>query len=195
MPEPTFLARLKESTRPLHEDIERSVDMATGMKSIDGYRQLLERYLGFVEPAEDRLGQVVSPGAVPDFPARRKSRLIRDDLVALGVDPATIAGLPRCDDFPDMTPLPRALGCLYVLEGSTLGGQYMAKHVESTLGVRRDAGSAYLRSYGDDVGPMWKRFGAILTEHASDEPTCLAIIDSAHDMFASFGRWFTAIYA
>ena len=193
MPEPTFLARLKESTRPLHEATETSVDLSTGLKSLDGYRQLLERYLGFVEPAEDRLGEIVA-GVVPDFPARRKANLLRRDLIALGVDPAAIAALPRCDDFPEMTPLPRAMGCLYVLEGSTLGGQYMAKHVESTLGLSQDAGSAYLRSYGENVGPMWKRFGAILTEQASDEPAALAIIDGAHEMFGAFGRWFTAIY-
>ncbi|MGI4830067.1 MAG: biliverdin-producing heme oxygenase [Janthinobacterium lividum] len=48
------------------------------------------------------------------------------------------------------------LGAFYVLEGSTLGGRFIAQHVETTLGISPGQGDAYFRGHGEHTGAMWR---------------------------------------
>ena len=56
----------------------------------------------------------------------------------------------------------KALGCLYVLEGATLGGVLIARHVRASLGFDGDAGSAFYLGYGPRTGAMWRGFCGVL---------------------------------
>ena len=47
------------------------------------------------------------------------------------------------DDLPDLQGVQEALGCLYVVEGSTLGGQVIARHLRQTLGVDPRCGGSF----------------------------------------------------
>ena len=42
-----------------------------------------------------------------------------------------------------------AFGCLYVMEGATLGGQVIGRHVRQTLGVTPETGGRFHAAYGD----------------------------------------------
>ena len=108
----TFPARLREATRPHHEAVEQSVDLLESCQSLDGYRRLLGRFLGFYEPAEVRLAPWLQ--AVPglDYARRRKSSTLVDDLKALGLDAASVAAIPRFAEVPGIASLPQALGCM-----------------------------------------------------------------------------------
>ena len=55
-----------------------------------------------------------------------------------------------------------AWGSMYVVEGSTLGGVIIARHIERRLGLNRHNGCHYFRCYGTDVRPMWTSYGARL---------------------------------
>jgi heme oxygenase len=191
----TFPSRLREATRTHHDAVERSVDLIESCRSLEGYRRLLGRFLGFYEPAEARLAPWLEGLGGIDFAARRKSRLLARDLAVLGVDPATFGSLPRCRELPELTGRAQALGCMYVLEGATLGGQYIAKHVNSALGLTAGDGCSFFHSYGDDVWPMWKAFRAVLAEQAVDDAHEWAITELARQTFASFERWFLSTAA
>jgi heme oxygenase len=186
----TFPSRLREATRPHHEAVERSVDLLRSCQSLDGYRRLLGRFLGFYEPAEARLSPWLE--AVPglDYSRRRKSSMLVDDLKAIGLDAAAIAAIPRCPELPAIASLPQALGCMYVLEGATLGGQYIARHVKSAPGLGAEDGCSFFHSYGDHVGPMWKAFREVLSAQAVDEAHERAITELAGETFTKFERWF-----
>jgi heme oxygenase len=54
------------------------------------------------------------------------------------------------------------LGCLYVLEGATLGGRTLLPLVQARLGFTANNGAAFLASYDEDVAPMWRSFGVAL---------------------------------
>jgi heme oxygenase len=187
-----FLARLKDATRPHHEATEKTVDLGHRAETLDGYRGLLGRFLGFYEPAEARLAPVL--GAMPalDFEARRKTELLKADLRTLGLGDDAIAALPRYAGFPPPTDLTDALGSMYVLEGATLGGQYVAKHVATALGVRPGEGCSFFNSYGENVGPMWKAFKEVLSDAAESETEQDRVIASAGDTFDRFNDWFLA---
>ncbi len=187
-----FLARLKDATRPHHEATELTVNLGNRSKTREGYRELLGRFLGFYEPAEARLAPVLGQTVDLDFTRRRKTELLKADLRSLGLDDAAINSLPRFTALEPLHDVPTALGSMYVLEGATLGGQYIAKYVQSALGVEPGQGCSFFSSYGEEVGPMWKAFREVLTAHADAEPDQEAIIDSAKATFEHFNDWFLA---
>lgn len=179
----TLLERLKAETEPAHERIEREIRLADRLRSRAAYADLLKRFYGFhaVWEAEARRS-LADPNF---FDRRRKTHLLIQDLQALGVERSTIAALPLCRPMPAMTTRAAALGSMYVVEGSTLGGVFIAKGVERALGLDARSGCAYFRSYGRDVGRMWTSFRAHLTAGAST--------DDAEEMVAAANATFETL--
>lgn len=187
-----ILTRLKQETRAEHEAVEQTVDLLSRLGSAGDYRLLLERFLGFYAPMEAQLGAlpVWDELAIP-IADRMKVPALLCDLDALGMTPGEVAALPRCADLSVIEGAPHALGCLYVLEGATLGGQLIAREAQRALGLTPERGCAFFSSYGKDVGPMWREFRTWLVAAANDEAAEAAIIRGAHETFGSFGRWLT----
>ena len=88
--------------------------------------------------------------------------------------------------------LPGLLGAMYVMEGSTLGGQFIARHVEHVLHLKKGLGNSYFVGHGDLTGSMWKSFCDLLANKVSDEDTG-AVIQGARNMFVTFGEWMRRI--
>jgi heme oxygenase len=185
------LKRLKERTRPQHEALEGRVNIGGRCATIEGYRGLIERFYGFYAPAEAALVPLLGGEEGLDLDDRRKTPLLRRDLLALGLGESEIDALPLCRDLPPLPGRPEALGCMYVMEGATLGGQYVRKSVSKELPEAAGA-LAFFSSYGDRVGSMWKTFGEALTARADSPEVEDRIIDSAAATFDSFERWFAA---
>lgn len=150
-----LLARLRAGTRQAHDEVERTLDLPTSLSSRERYTHLVGCFHGFhaaFEPAVSRaLGDERFLGP------RRKLALLRADLLALGFPDAQAAALPT----PNLPPVPSrsaALGWLYVIEGSTLGGALIAREAERQFGLTAATGCAYFRSYGDAAGAMWTAF-------------------------------------
>ena len=96
-----------------------------------------------------------------------------------------------------MLPAPRsaaqALGCLYVIEGSTLGGRELARRLDHLLPPGSDAGRRFLLGHGPRHGTMWREFCAAL-EQCGDTPEGRAeMTGAALAAFAVFGDWFAAV--
>ena len=205
--------RLREATRDAHEHIESSLDLLRPGLLMEQYTRLLERWHGF-EATWQRLAPIALVGsALADRPvdarpaggppgrtlpgadlssflvARRKLQLLRADLLACGRDAATVDALPTVpDDAVPLSTPSAALGVLYVVEGSTLGGQHVAKFVRGELGLTPQHGLAYFSSYGPDVGARWRE-----TKRLIDTPPFAAdagaAIAAANATFACLGGW------
>ena len=171
------LLALRRGTRTEHERLEARLDLLSPSLTRPRYVEVLERFLGVVAPLEARLD--AAPVPVDDWRDRRKAHLLADDLGHVDVE--------ACDDLPDVTTPDRALGCLYVLEGSTLGGREVAAVVESRLGA--DVPTRYLRSYGDDVPARWSSFRGAVAARADAGGDVGAMVDAARHTFAAFDRW------
>ncbi|MGX7704986.1 biliverdin-producing heme oxygenase [Methylobacterium sp. Gmos1] len=183
-----ILERLRAGTQAAHEAIERDLAWETRVATREGYRALLARFWGFHAALEPALATVLHDDAFLD-PRRRLAHLA-DDLRFLGLDDAAIAALPR----PHLA-LPRdrdeAFGALYVLEGSTLGGQVIAKHIGRQLGLTRDGGCRYYAAHGRETGAMWKAFRLRLAEEAArGRPE--TIVASGIGTFDAMRRWLCA---
>jgi heme oxygenase len=118
---------------------------------------------------------------------RRRSGLLRQDLLALG---ATPLGVP-------VAPLPRlgtaaaAMGRLYVTEGATLGGRVLARGLEGLLGPG-ESGRAFLLGHGARHAAMWQGFCAALERCGADPAQLAAMQEEAGASFAAFEAWFGA---
>ncbi len=93
-----------------------------------------------------------------------KVTLLERDLRALGIDAGTIPG--PAPALPDLHNLSSILGALYVVEGSALGGQLIYRQIQQTLHLDCDSGAAFFYGSGPQTGAVWKRFTAVLDQHA-----------------------------
>lgn len=181
-----ILARLRAETRVEHEAIERELDLVSDALGLEAYRRRLVQLHGFLRPIEARLRPV--PGL--DLATRRKTPLLAADLVVLGVaDPSRLA---VCRELPRLRTPAARFGCLYVLEGATLGGQVISRHVRCTLGVTWAVGGRYFHAYGPRTGEMWQAFRAALAAFAATATTVDArdeIVATAVATFRALRRW------
>lgn len=176
---------LREQTREQHAQLEAGNSLPlTG----PDYIVQLKTFFGFVEPWERALVRAL-PADDPIRADRLKTLWLEEDLDFFGIDAAQRQQLPRTTELPSLSSRPAVLGAAYVLEGSTLGGQIIARHLERTLGLRDGRGYRYFRSYGPDVGPRWQAFRAELLRASSaiNDPV---IVRAARDTFEILHRWF-----
>ncbi|MFO0951245.1 MAG: biliverdin-producing heme oxygenase [Isosphaeraceae bacterium] len=184
----SLLARLRAETRAEHDAVERTLDLTGGGLTLEAYCRCLERFYGFLRPLEARLasqGGLEAHGVDPG--ARQRTPLLAADLTALGVD--DLERLPLCGDLPDVSRPAEAFGCLYVLEGSTLGGQVICRQVNKLLGVTPETGGRFFRGYGEETGAMWQAFREALTAFADTPEARSRVIESALATFRSLRRW------
>jgi heme oxygenase len=182
-----LLDRLKQETRRHHDRIEQLNGLPANLPE---YTVQLEGFFGFVAPWEEHVATVLPPDD-PVRLGREKTGWLASDLRYFGCDPAALAHLPRCAALPVATTRTQILGVAYVLEGSTLGGQFISRHLEQALGLKDGQGCRYFRSYGPDIGPKWQAFRAELTRASSPEADDL-IVRSAQAAFDSLHAWFAA---
>lgn len=192
MPPSALMLRLRERTRPLHDRLERHPRLRPLLDEAltpEIYAALLEKQYGFYEPLERRLAAGADWRQLSfDFEARRKTPLLRRDLAALGIPSSRHAVLPCCAELPDVSTLPRLLGCLYVLEGATLGGQIIARHLHRALGVDAAKGGAFYGAYGSQTGRRWREFGLFATRMTGPEHAD-AVVSAACETFEALDRW------
>ncbi|MGD9562372.1 MAG: biliverdin-producing heme oxygenase [Pyrinomonadaceae bacterium] len=185
-----ILAQLKESTRHQHDALESVVDVMNKTFSLEDYKGLLTKFYSFYAAVEPLLpaSELLAEGF--DIGLRRKLPKLELDLKELGVL-AEVKRSPIWSKPPSVESVPEAFGSIYVMEGATLGGQVITRHLKEHLGLTPEKGGAFFNSYGKDVGPMWKEFGAAITAYAERNPeTGDSIVESAKQTFDSFRECF-----
>lgn len=183
------IAELRSATWPAHQRLEKRLEVRTRFTALDAYRVHLERMWGFCAAIERRIGSQVFEVALADYGARRKLPLLERDLIALGMDSGSVARLPCCETLPELGDTAAAFGCIYVLEGATLGGRTLLPIVQSRLGFSADHGAAYLSSYGEDVGSMWRAFGVALDAWCAAAERRVRAARTAVATFTSLDQW------
>jgi heme oxygenase (biliverdin-IX-beta and delta-forming) len=150
-----IMSELRDATAREHQELEDEVAISESLKSEETYRSLLEEFYGFVAPLEARMAAFPWAEAGIDFEVRRKAHLLEADLIQLGGTPSAV---PKCEALPVLENFAEACGALYVMEGSTLGGQHILRMARQAN--LPESAAKYFRSYGEKVGEMWKSLGA-----------------------------------
>lgn len=178
------IQKLRQETEADHHHVEGAVPLMHQGLNIVEYVQCLQRIHGIVAAWEERAAEVAPKWLQPALLARERCSLIKLDLAWFGVFEKD----DRRPMLPEMNNLPSLLGTMYVMEGSTLGGQLIARHVEVALHLSEGQGCSYFRGHGGQTGPLWKEFCEMLKLRIPDEQTD-AVVISAKAMFSTFGTW------
>jgi heme oxygenase (biliverdin-IX-beta and delta-forming) len=182
------IADLRAATWPSHQKLERRLDVKKRFSSLSAYRCHLERMWGFCAMLE-ALTEPWVRDALRDFESRRKLPLLTRDLIATGSDPNAVAKLPRMTPVPACRDTASGFGCLYVLEGATLGGRTLLPKVQRTLGLAPTHGAEFLASYGERVTLMWRTFGSALDAWCVDPARSARARTAAVATFDALADW------
>lgn len=186
-----FLQKLRGQTAYWHQQLEQasvSKVILEDTVTLHNYRQYLVKMYGFVQPFEDAVLPELA-GLLPDIDNRKKAGLIEKDLMEIGMTEQEIKQLPHFS-FDKNWDLANALGAMYVMEGSTLGGAVIYKHISKTLGLDSGHGASYFYGYGPTTGSNWKAFINFLTQYATEKNIGQQITDSAESTFKNIHNWF-----
>lgn len=153
------------------------------------YRDVLQAFLGYTEAYEQQLLRTAPAHLQTLITPRLRAPLLQQDLLALGLSAAAIATLPRARDLPHTDTLPSLFGCLYVMEGSTLGGRVIGPQLERKLGLQNGHGYSYFLGHGAATGRMWTAFRQAMDQALSSAQHDEAVA-AAGAMFRSLERWF-----
>jgi heme oxygenase len=193
---PDIVHALRDATRDAHARLDAHTPVLAPDLQLSVYHSILGRYLvahGAVESALEPWAASLSLMGVV-LEERRKVPLLARDRACT----ASILGTSAHDAGARVSfAVPRlasAWGALYVVEGSTLGGQQILKTLlnsELVLrnGLTPDAGLAYFTGYGSATSAMWRQMLRALGDADTADPGSRdAIIEGANSTFALFER-------
>lgn len=177
--------RLKDSTHRPHQELEKKlISVIRAIKSLDEYADLLRLMYGFYAVIEQKIQQHVADHILVDYAERRKSAVLIEELELLG----RWKDVKLCDSTPDISSSAKALGALYVLEGSTLGGAIIARMINNQLNEASPRDFRFFNCYGDQTQAMWSSFKRNLDRPYNAEEQD-EIIDGANETFSTFKIW------
>jgi heme oxygenase (biliverdin-IX-beta and delta-forming) len=180
------LAYLRAVTRPAHSALEGALGLLDDRLDLDAYRVVLGRLYGFWRGWEPQMAALLRDDGL--LGQRRRLHLLAADLAALGVSSAALEALPMCP-LTMLRDDAEALGSLYVMEGSTLGGLVIQRNINRCLGDKGRRSCSYFNGYGTETGPMWRVFLARLDEAPTADMERIGFGASA--TFERIGWWLT----
>jgi heme oxygenase len=181
------LTELRLSTRVDHDRIERVLRLMEPM-SLARYTAILHGFDAFLEAWEPLVEDALPPELRAWFSGRGRARFARADVqwlrnevgqLPVPIDASAVLAL-------SLDALPQALGSIYVIEGSALGGRIIAPHLKSTLGLGPGRGATYFHGFGEESGAMWRDFRAIASRGIGPSaPDLMHACESARSTFAA----------
>lgn len=185
-----MIDRLNQETAVFHSESDHDIDtLFRPNVSAEDYRDYLIRAYGFEAPLESALALSSALDMMLDLRGRARAGLIAQDLMRLGLRPATMAELPMCLTVPQFRGTAEALGWMYVVERGALAHAIIRRHLMTCLPDAMVTASAYLQSAGGLLGTRWRQFGAALDEVAQHPAVADRIVASAHEAFRCHRRW------
>ncbi len=159
-----ILQQIRHATRADHEALENGYDILKRLACLSGRQRVMGGLYCVYAPAERALSPLLDDVPGPRFAARRKSQLLADDLLELGLTRAELTSLPL-EPISAFGGTARALGFAYVLEGATLCGALILKRLAAS--GQSLAGLSFYDCYGSTLGQQWREFCALLEEACS----------------------------
>jgi heme oxygenase (biliverdin-IX-beta and delta-forming) len=189
------LTALRTATAGEHEQVEATLGLLDPSLRRERLVDVLSRLHAFWTAAEAGLDAWArrEPDAARAvaWERRRRAHLFAADLRALDAATGTGPG----PDLPAVEDTDQALGRLYVLEGSTLGGTFISRHLAGLpslgAGTRLDAFSPY----GSETGAMWHAYRRVTRERVARGGDADRLVAAARDTFTALAAWCAPVAA
>lgn len=175
---------IKEATKTAHLQLEKVVvQRLKAIHSDAGYADLLKHFYSYFSTVEKAIAPYITLAVLPDYKQRRNSAYLKNDIEELGshtqeLPPATA---------PLISNTAEALGALYVMEGSIMGGRIIVQMLQKS-GITK--GLSFFSGYGEATGNRWATFTAVLNREGAAEEAAQAAIKTANDTFSQFEKVF-----
>lgn len=181
----TLQQTLAETTRSLHQRIEDNPFMHALQRKEpieQSYRWLLTKLYHFSQGSESKLSALIDEDEGFDIPLRFRTHLLHNDLAQLAIFPE----VSKASTFDMIDTTGKAIGLLYVLEGSRKGGQFLSSLL---LKSQPPLPMSYLVGYGPATDQHWEHFCDLLQRYANT-PIQEEIITGAINAFEILERIF-----
>lgn len=180
---------IKEATRDAHLQLEKKVvQQLKAIRSNQDYADFLKNFYAYFSHVESVIAPFITTAVLPDYAQRRNSSYLKNDIEALGSD---VNELPATAT-PAITNTLQALGALYVMEGSIMGGSIIVKMLEKA-GIT--TGVSFFSGYGEATGQMWGTFVGVMNAQATNEAEEAVAIETANETFSRFSDVFDTVTA
>jgi heme oxygenase (biliverdin-IX-beta and delta-forming) len=185
MSKDSLLGRLRRETRPLHDELEKSVDIDGRLSSLARYADHLTRLWRLHAAAEHALCSIDFSPLGFSYPSPYRSSLLKEDLACLG---SQAEHLDRLDlpEAPNLETCAEGLGCMYVVEGSAKGARSILPAIKASLDLDAKRGASFFYGFGKETGRLWRACAAGITAIDADSDEGDALVQTARGTFAMF---------
>jgi heme oxygenase (biliverdin-IX-beta and delta-forming) len=158
---------LKQNTAEYHDAAEKlfnSEKIFNKTFTLEDYKKIIHTNYLMLLHSEDKIFNSLTDKYAEKLQLddRKKLSLIEKDLESLSLKNQTASHPLEFENEHE------ALGAMYVIEGSTLGGNVIAKQLSKTEGFD-DVTFNFFGCYQENTGPMWKNFKEVLDTEVSEE--------------------------
>lgn len=178
---------IKEATKEAHLNLERKViQKLKAIRSNADYADFLKYFYTYFNQVEQAIAPYITSAVLPDYKERRNSAYLKNDIEALG---GTVNDI-RTVAVPVIQNELQALGALYVMEGSIMGGSIIVKMLEKG-GITE--GVSFFSGYGEATGQKWGVFVSVMNQQATTPEQEAIAINTADETFVRFGDVFEEV--
>ena len=186
-----MLARLQRDTSLYHGDADgHRLALVGGAVTPERYRGFLGRIYGFEMPVEVALALTLGLDDVLDLRARGQIRLLRADLLALGVLDAS--ALPRCRSI-SIPGVPEALGWAFALERNTALHGIVERHVRERIPEPMRTAGSYFAVQDRSAGTRLRELGEAMDRVATRPTIAARITNGAKAAFRCQRSWYDLV--
>ncbi len=178
-PSKSILDKVKQETKLLHQGMHQHplmLNLLSHTSSLELYQCLLCAYYDLYRRIEAQLVASIQRLNIEfDYASRTKLPWLEQDLIFFGINPTRTPTLDLA--LSNINDLSEFIAILYVIEGSTQGGQVLAKQLQSRLGIGPESGGRFFSAYGESTAPMWENFKQFVENSAEscDEATTIVM--------------------
>jgi len=156
---------LKEQTKQQHDDTEaklQSQKIFDKSYTLEDYKTLLIHNYQLISRYEPQINEQLKSYPELKLELRSKIEALKTDLNNLNIHTAEENPIHNLENEAE------AFGALYVMEGSTLGGNVIAKQLKRNPEFENMEFN-YFGVYGENTGPYWQEFKSIINENITEE--------------------------
>ena len=186
-----FSRTLKAETQYLHHQLDNHPTLSSLLKPIspDIYQDVLSVLYGYYKPLEATFALYEQTDTMQQLSwsaLRYKSDRLYRDLCQMDVD---LVNSAWCHELPNIQSEASLIGVLYVLEGATLGGQVIKRHLNNNPHLQH-LPKTFFDGYGKATGQMWQTYQTVLqTFYERNQQDAPIIIEAAKTTFTTLFNW------